>query len=802
MQGVDGPKIEVKNPIAINDVQRVTADVLRELREDVIKGPDAFFSRFDPSLTSDDLLKVLLDKKFQRVSLAAVAKLIRNREVMEFDMGDPVSKDDARVVINELFRDAFFHRNHFRKDGSNYFYGHLAPTMFEVLDGQRLCGKSSILGASKHDHLEDVPKFVYPDFRDVDLIDPSPYYHRLDGDVTDQELRVLISTVSMLVHGVTKIGRNDDSLTKGDKAIFLSPEEATYFKLFSAMVGNFRAGYIKLADRIHNMSTISGHEDIRDRVRITLQTEAVYLPFSRILEINDQCRKLVDHCSGVLNPDLHDEFGRCLRARMERFRDSRIRSAIQTIGEFDGAALGVEARSFGLERYIASIDKDIADIRFKDLRVNDLDPMCEVVVTVPRSSEVNDVVRRVPAVLNMEKYIVVESPMESVHGHHGRAALVSDQTSEERRKFIYRGVVIRGFSRAFGGQITVRVVDMKNDYLSQRGILAYHHSDRQPAGISAVMNEMVSAKESGGKSVDLLRLAKDKLLYQKTYFSTPNGDVVELPFGSTYLDAAAAVNEDFVIGMQSVHVSGDLLSRTYEDRDPFEPLPPVSIEDEKPVVYFETCLSRKSGKKDGGMVKADPSWLFFCKGDKAKAALKKYFTNPEAYLNSQENDYGNWSPETDRTLIANGKAFFDRVNAVMGFDMLEFMAEKSKKTTRGLHLADAKNAILYDVGRGSLDVLDRFMLFVKPAKSFTLEADLPDEPGVLTQLLPYFKNAGLSVRPVRSKNRDAHDLFRFETAYPGAQEDLGFADLLKTLVWISYKHKIRMIDGLDLKRNL
>jgi len=63
----------------------------------------------------------------------------------------------------------------------------------------------------------------------------------------------------------------------------------------------------------------------------------------------------------------------------------------------------------------------------------------------------------------------------------------------------------------------------------------------------------------------------------------------------------------------------------------------------------------------------------------------------------------------------------------------------------------------------------------------------------LMQLLPYFKNVGLSVRPGNHEKKDGYDLFTFEVVYPESGKDIDFGELLKILLRISYIYSIKII---------
>lgn len=745
------------NPVLESkDVSTALSLVFSELREDICLKPKAFFGKFDSSLGASDLL-ALVDEKFTGVCAGVVSSVFWNKKIMKFDEEDPVCVDDIRIIVYELFRDFLLFSKREREDGSNYFYSHCIGTTRGGLDMLRLSGKASVLALNKHDNIEDGPK-IYSGYTQNDLMDPDLYLDRLDGDVGEEELIILVDTVDRLVRGVTKFRETDDNLVRFDSEMFHSADEATYYQLYTTAEGDLRVLYTKLPDRTHNMSTISGKSPDKQR-SVSLQTERDYVQLARVLEVKDCTRKLVNCCCGVLNPLLLDSFRNLSSERVRKTLENPMRKVFSDNKLFDSEIIRrVDVRPLELDEFISNIGRPISDISMRDLKISDLNPMCEIVATLAREEDVPFVAREVPSLLRMQQHKTFEGSRESVPGR-----AFSDQLVKDGKTFVYNGIIIDGFSRDCGGHVTVRVIDERNAYLAQRGVLAYHHSDKQPKNIVSAITSIVAEKRRRKRDVDFIELANEKLLCPKTYFSTPNGDVVELPLGSTYLDAANAVHEKFVIGMQEVHFYDSLVDRTYEEKDPFDLLPAVSVDDDKPVISFVSCLSTK-GEYDPSKVDVDPCWMLFCKNEGTKDTIRRYLKKL-----------------SDEEALAIGKSFIERINSIYWIGKL---------------IGDAgniSNEFFVKIGHGDISVFDKIINSVPSAKSFMVEAKIPNQTGVLMQLLPYFKNVGLSVRPGNHEKKDGYDLFTFEVVYPESGKDIDFGELLKILLRISYIYSIKII---------
>ena len=74
-------------------------------------------------------------------------------------------------------------------------------------------------------------------------------------------------------------------------------------KMFIAMSEDMRVILVKLADRLHNMSTLDYHPDPEKRKRIALETLNVYAPIADRLGIFDFKELLETECFRILFPE-------------------------------------------------------------------------------------------------------------------------------------------------------------------------------------------------------------------------------------------------------------------------------------------------------------------------------------------------------------------------------------------------------------------------------------------------------------------------------------------------------------------
>jgi len=106
-------------------------------------------------------------------------------------------------------------------------------------------------------------------------------------------------TVAQLVDGVTKL--KSASMSKQQS------QAATFHKILNATLIDPRVLIIKLSDRLHNMSTM---EAVREEKQKSTARETLdfYVPFARIMGLNDIADYIELLCYRNLNPVMYNKF--------------------------------------------------------------------------------------------------------------------------------------------------------------------------------------------------------------------------------------------------------------------------------------------------------------------------------------------------------------------------------------------------------------------------------------------------------------------------------------------------------------
>lgn len=158
-----------------------------------------------------------------------------------------------------------------RKSGEPYITHPIAVA--EILAGFRL-DRDTIIAAILHDTVEDT-------------------------EVSDDELEQRYGkTVARLVDGVTKL-KSSNHNKQQNKA-------ATFHKILTATLDDPRVLIIKLADRLHNMSTLDAVRPEKQRATAQ-ETLDFYVPFARLMGLNDIADYIEVLCYRNLDSEMYNK---------------------------------------------------------------------------------------------------------------------------------------------------------------------------------------------------------------------------------------------------------------------------------------------------------------------------------------------------------------------------------------------------------------------------------------------------------------------------------------------------------------
>lgn len=224
-----------------------------------------------------------------------------------------------RALIDKAFRVAnLAHFGVVRKSGEPYI---LHPLAVAKLVSRVLPGDAeSIACALLHDVVEDT---------DIAI---------------DDIKREFNSSIAVIVNGLTKIDRFVES--SGTK------QTVNFQKLINTIEDDFRTIFIKLADRLHNMQTLSAmHED--KQKRIASETTYFYAPIAERLGLYDFKTQLEDLAFRYSSPQEYAEIEQKLKLSQEQF--------INRINSF-ARPISAKLSQSGMEYSVTSRTKSVYSI--------------------------------------------------------------------------------------------------------------------------------------------------------------------------------------------------------------------------------------------------------------------------------------------------------------------------------------------------------------------------------------------------------------------------------------------------------
>ena len=154
--------------------------------------------------------------------------------------------------------------------------------------------------------------------------------------------------ISHLVDGVTKLSKFEGRSAKFNQA-------ENFRKLLLATSKDIRVLLVKLADRLHNMRTISYIKDEKKRKKISFETIEIYAPLAERLGMQEVRSELDDLSFAVIEPEIRDSI--LQRLQLLRQQDENVLQ--QTIKKIEELLIKkkINAKIFGREKKPYSIWK-------------------------------------------------------------------------------------------------------------------------------------------------------------------------------------------------------------------------------------------------------------------------------------------------------------------------------------------------------------------------------------------------------------------------------------------------------------
>lgn len=425
-----------------------------------------------------------------------------------------ISYQDLNDKDVELIRDALdvaidAHKEQYRKSGEPYIFHPLAVAKIAA----EKIGLDSIGIASALLH---------------DVVEDSKY------TIEDIESR-FGETVAKIVYGLTKISK-----LKKDKILSIQAEN--FRKMLLTLNDDVRVILIKIADRLHNMQTMSYMPQDK-QTKISSESLYIYAPIAHRIGLYEIKSELEDLSLKYIEPEIYEEIDEELK-KSKVDQNLYIRNFSRKISE--------KLRSQGISFIINGRGKSIYSIRNKMLKKNisidevydrfairiiyDSDKKNEKLLAWKIYSIVTDVYRPNPARLRDW----ISNPKTN-----GYEALHTTVVGPNKK------------------WIEVQIRSERMHEIAEKGYAAhfkYKEGESNESGIEEWLNRLKEVMENQeSNAVDFVDDFKLNLYSDEIFVFTPEGDLVSLSKGATALDFAFAVHTGLGLKTRGTKVNGKIV---------------------------------------------------------------------------------------------------------------------------------------------------------------------------------------------------------------------------------------------------
>ncbi len=454
-------------------------------------------------------------------------------------------KADSRMVVRAYEVAERCHRGQQRRSGDPYISHPLAVATIVAELGMEA---PTLCAALLHDTVEDTGLSL--------------------ADIT----RDFGEEVARLVDGVTKL----DKVRYGESA-----EAETIRKMVVAMARDPKVLILKLADRLHNVRTLSWLPPDKQQ-RTAKQTLEIYAPLAHRLGMNAIKWELEDLSFGTLYPKRYDEIVRLVAERAPS-RDTylagvseRVQTELRT-AKIKAAVTGRPKHYYSIYQKMIVRGREFDDIYdLVGLRITvDTERDCYAALGVIHTIW-SPVPGRFKDYIAMPKFNLYQSLHTTVIGPQGKPVEVQIRTAQMHRRAEY-GIAAHWKYKESQG-------DSGQEITWLRQLVDWQRETQDP-----------------GEFLDSLRF---DLKGQEVFVFTPKGDVIALPAGATAVDFAYAVHTEVGHRCIGARVNGRLV-------------PLESALDNGDVVEVFTSKAESAGPSR--------DWLSFVKSPRARNKIRQWF---------------------------------------------------------------------------------------------------------------------------------------------------------------------------------
>ena len=472
--------------------------------------------------------------------------------------------DDISLIEKAYHTAADAHKEQVRKSGEPYI---IHPLCVAIILADLELDKETIAAGLLHDVVEDT------------IITDEEIAEQFGGDV------------ALLVDGVTKLGKlqykEKNAAVANDK---LEMQAENLRKMFLAMAKDIRVIMIKLADRLHNMRTLT-HMRPEKQQEIARETMDIYAPIAQRLGISKIKVELDDLSLKYLQPDVYYDLVDRIAVRKSE-REKYVQDIVDEVSRHIQNA-GIKAKIDGRVKHFFSIYKKMKNQNKTIDQIYDLFAVRIIVDSVrdcyAALGVIHEMYKPIPGrfkdYIAMPKGNMYQSLHTTLIGTTGQPFEIQIRTYEMHKTAEYGIAAHWKYKEASDGKKVKAGEEEKLTWLRQ--ILEWQ-------------KDMSDNKEF----LHLLKSDLD-LFSDSVYCFTPTGEVKNLPAGSTPIDFAYSIHSAVGNRMIGARVNGKLVTIDYQ----------INNGDR---IEIMTSQNSKGPSRD---------WLNVVKSTQAKNKINQWFKN-------------------------------------------------------------------------------------------------------------------------------------------------------------------------------
>ncbi|MBR2190320.1 MAG: bifunctional (p)ppGpp synthetase/guanosine-3',5'-bis(diphosphate) 3'-pyrophosphohydrolase [Eubacterium sp.] len=405
------------------------------------------------------------------------------------------------------------HKDQKRKSGEPYI---IHPLHTALILADLELDKESIMAALLHDVMEDTS------------VTREDMVEAFGEEVTD------------LVDGVTKLTKLDYDVDKVEK------QAENLRKMFLAMAKDIRVILIKLADRLHNMRTLM-YRSPEGQKETSRETIDIYSPIADRLGISKIKIELDDLSLRYLEPEKYDELVEGVHQRLEH-REDFMNELIEVVAGYVEKA-GIKATIDGRVKHYFSIYKKMVNQHKTLDQIYDIFAVRIIVDSVMECYGALGIIHEkfTPVPGRFKDYIAMpkENMYQSLHtsliAPNGQPFEIQIRTAEMHRTAEYGIAAHWKYKENLTGD------------------------DNEEQKISW-LRQILEWQRDMTDNQEFLDLLKDDLnmFSGNVYCFTPDGDLKNLPNGSTPVDFAYSIHSAVGNKMIGAKVNGEMVNIDYE----------------------------------------------------------------------------------------------------------------------------------------------------------------------------------------------------------------------------------------------